>query len=202
MGGLADLGRFSEPALHILISLAAGPKHGYAMQDDISELTGSRPGPGTLYGAVRRLEEHGYIEALPEQDRRKPYRLTDAGLSVITARITDPGAAWQPVLRHLLAADTARTEYVDVDTPGGPEETASHLSYVLEELTGIGLGAGLISGAALSRLLISLLYGIAPTDKVTYITVASLLFFVALVACWLPARRATKVDPMEALRNE
>ncbi|MEV6306453.1 hypothetical protein AB0M02_44085 [Actinoplanes sp. NPDC051861] len=66
-------------------------------------------------------------------------RLTDAGLSVITARITDPRTAWQPVLRHLLAADTARTEYVDVDTPGAPDEAAAALSYVLEELTGIGL---------------------------------------------------------------
>ncbi|MFC7532179.1 hypothetical protein [Actinoplanes sp. GCM10030250] len=66
-------------------------------------------------------------------------RLTDAGLSVITARITDPRAAWQPVLRHLLAADTARTEYVDLDTPGDHEQTASDLAYVVEELTGIGL---------------------------------------------------------------
>ena len=62
-------------------------------------------------------------------------RITDAGLSVITARITDPAAGWQPVLRHLLAADTARTEYVDVDT----EESARDLAYVLEELTDLGL---------------------------------------------------------------
>lgn len=62
-------------------------------------------------------------------------RITDAGLSVITARITDPAAAWQPVLRHLLAADTARTEYVDVDTADG----AADLAYVLAELTALGL---------------------------------------------------------------
>ncbi|WP_229072199.1 sugar phosphate isomerase/epimerase [Actinoplanes sp. DH11] len=62
-------------------------------------------------------------------------RLTDAGLSVITARITDPASGWQPVLRHLLAADTARTEYVDVDTPGG----AADLPYILRELTALGL---------------------------------------------------------------
>ncbi|MBB2941960.1 sugar phosphate isomerase/epimerase [Actinoplanes lutulentus] len=62
-------------------------------------------------------------------------RITDAGLSVITARITDPASDWQPILRHLLAADTARTEYVDVDTPAG----AADLPYVLEELTAIGL---------------------------------------------------------------
>ncbi|WP_328466584.1 TIM barrel protein [Actinoplanes sp. NBC_00393] len=66
-------------------------------------------------------------------------RLTDAGLSVITARITDPAGAWQPVLRHLLAADTARTEYVDLDTPGGDEQAADDLAYVVAELTAIGL---------------------------------------------------------------
>ena len=79
MPGLPGFGRFSEPALLILISLADGPKHGYAMQDDIAGLTGDRPGPGTLYGAVRRLEDNEYIEALPSEDRRKPYQITDTG---------------------------------------------------------------------------------------------------------------------------
>jgi sugar phosphate isomerase/epimerase len=63
-------------------------------------------------------------------------RLTDAGLSVITVRITDPAIAWQPLLRHLLAADAARTEYIEVDTPGS---AAVHLAYVIGELTALGL---------------------------------------------------------------
>ena len=88
MPGLPGFGRFSEPALLILISLADGPKHGYAMQDDIAALTGDRPGPGTLYGAVRRLEENAYIEALAEQDRRKPYRITDAGRRALQAELS------------------------------------------------------------------------------------------------------------------
>jgi hypothetical protein len=50
---LDDFGRFAEPALMILISLADGPKHGYAMTDDIEQVSGVRFGPGTLYGAVR-----------------------------------------------------------------------------------------------------------------------------------------------------
>ncbi len=87
MTGLADLGRFSEPALHVLISLAAEPKHGYAMQEDIALITGDRPGPGTLYGAIRRLEAAGFIEALPEQERRKPYRLTPRGREVLGAEL-------------------------------------------------------------------------------------------------------------------
>jgi len=85
--GLSQLGRFSEPALLILISLAEGDKHGYAMQEDIAALTGERPGPGTLYGAIRRLEEQRLIEQLPEQDRRKPYRLTDLGTQALQTEL-------------------------------------------------------------------------------------------------------------------
>ena len=50
-----DFGRFTEPALLILISLAEGPKHGYAITEDIAEVAGYRPGPGTLYGLIKRL---------------------------------------------------------------------------------------------------------------------------------------------------
>lgn len=76
---LSELGRFSEPGLLVLVSLADGPKHGYAIQEDIGTLTGDRPGPGTLYGAIKRLEERGLIEALAAHDRRKPYQLTPEG---------------------------------------------------------------------------------------------------------------------------
>ena len=101
MSGLSELGRFSEPAVLIMISLAAGPKHGYAMQDDIAEVSGERPGPGTLYGAIRRLEEHHYIEALPERDRRKPYRLTDAGRAALNAELQRMRAMAGTGLRRL-----------------------------------------------------------------------------------------------------
>lgn len=84
---LASLGRFSEPALHILISLADGPKHGYAITQDIEELTGQKPGPGTLYGAIARLEARKWIEPLPAEDRRRPYRLTAAGQKVLRHRL-------------------------------------------------------------------------------------------------------------------
>lgn len=84
---LIDLGRFSEPALHILISLADGPKHGYAMTEDIAVLSGKRPGPGTLYGALTRLEQMGLIERLESEDRRNPYRLTTRGARVLKVRL-------------------------------------------------------------------------------------------------------------------
>ena len=84
---LDDLGRFSEPALMIMISLAEGPKHGYAMTQDIEQMSGLKLGPGTLYGAIARLEECGWIEPLPAEDRRRPYKLTNAGHKVLKARL-------------------------------------------------------------------------------------------------------------------
>lgn len=104
MTGLADLGRFSEPALHIMISLAAGPKHGYAMQEDIAALTGDRPGPGTLYGAIRRLEERRLITPLPEQDRRKPYQLTPEGRAALQAELKRMRSMASTGLRRLAVA--------------------------------------------------------------------------------------------------
>ena len=86
--GLSDMGRFSEPALLILTSLAEGEKHGYAMMEDIERFSGTRLGPGTLYGALARVEKRGWIEPLPPNDRRRPYRLTGAGASVLREQLT------------------------------------------------------------------------------------------------------------------
>jgi len=83
--GFSEFGRFSEPALLILISLADGPKHGYAMVEDIVDVAGVRLGPGTLYGAISRLESRGLIEAL--EQRRNPYRLTGAGERSLRERL-------------------------------------------------------------------------------------------------------------------
>lgn len=80
-------GHYSDPPLLVLASLAAGPKHGHAMLDDIEEMCGTRLGPGTLYGAITRLEHQGLIEALPPDDRRRPYKLTDAGRSAFAAKM-------------------------------------------------------------------------------------------------------------------
>ena len=85
---LSELGRFTEPALLILVSLSGGDKHGYAMIEDIEQLVGVRLGPGTLYGALARLERRGWIEPLQSEDRRHPYRLTGAGAAALREQLS------------------------------------------------------------------------------------------------------------------
>lgn len=81
------LGHYSDPPLLVLASLAGGPKHGHAMIEDIVFLCGTRLGPGTLYGAIARLENQGWIEPLPVVQRRQPYRITAEGLRVLGAKL-------------------------------------------------------------------------------------------------------------------
>jgi DNA-binding PadR family transcriptional regulator len=84
---LAGLGRFAEPSLAILLALADGPRHGYAIMAAAREITGEPLGPGTLYATLSRLEARGLIEALPAEDRRRPYRLTRDGAAVLEIRL-------------------------------------------------------------------------------------------------------------------
>jgi len=84
----AELGHYSDPPLLVLASLADGPKHGHAMIEDIVALSGTRLGPGTLYGAIARLEQQGFIKPLEAEERRQPYKVTSAGLRVLRAKLT------------------------------------------------------------------------------------------------------------------
>lgn len=81
-----DGNHFSDAQFLVLASLAESSKHGHAMLEDIEQMAGTRLGPGTLYGAIARLEEQGCIERLAGEERRKPYRLTDAGLKAFAAK--------------------------------------------------------------------------------------------------------------------
>jgi DNA-binding PadR family transcriptional regulator len=77
----------TDPRLLLLISLADGAKHGHAMLLDVAGFAGVRLGPGTLYGALSRLEEDGHVEPLPPEGRRRPYRLTAAGRRLLEGRL-------------------------------------------------------------------------------------------------------------------
>lgn len=96
-----DLGRFSDPALLILASLANGQKHGYHMMEDIEAISSIKLGPGTLYGALNRLEEHGFIEAVETDDRRKPYKLTALGTTTLKSTLQKMQSFTQTGLQRL-----------------------------------------------------------------------------------------------------
>jgi putative ABC transport system permease protein len=70
------------------------------------------------------------------------------------------------------------------------------------KLTLVGMALGMAGSLAMTRFMVSLLYGVGATDALTFILVSLMLVGAALLACWLPARRATTVDPMIALRND
>lgn len=98
---LPDLGRFADASLLILVSLGDGPKHGYAIMTDVEAGTGRPLGPGTLYAALARLEERGLIEALPPEERRRPYRLTALGAVALREQLDALAAFAQRGLQRL-----------------------------------------------------------------------------------------------------
>jgi DNA-binding PadR family transcriptional regulator len=81
-------GRYAEPSVLILTSLAGGPKHGYALVQDIREFAGVEIGPGTLYGALARLESQQLIQPLPAEQRRRPYAITTEGSVALQDHLT------------------------------------------------------------------------------------------------------------------
>ena len=105
-GELEDFGRFSEPAVLVLISLADAPKHGYAMTEDIASIAEVRLGPGTLYGAIARLESRGLIEAIDSEDRRNPYRITALGERALRLRLASLEAVARAGRRRLSPSES------------------------------------------------------------------------------------------------
>jgi DNA-binding PadR family transcriptional regulator len=89
-----DMGHWSYPPLLTLVSLASGPKHGHGMIEDILLYCGTCPGPGTSYGAIARLENQGWIEAPPADERRHPYRIAPEGLRTKLTALHRLAKAW------------------------------------------------------------------------------------------------------------
>ena len=87
-GKFDELGRFADPSLLILTSLADGPKHGYGIMTDVAAFSGVDMEPGTLYGALSRLERRGWARPLETQERRRPYEITAAGQAVLAEQVS------------------------------------------------------------------------------------------------------------------
>lgn len=94
----------NDPRLLVLISLAGGPRHGHAIMLDVAGFAGLQLGPGTLYGAIGRLEDDGLIEPLTAVGRRRPYRLTAPGREALTDRVRQLGRAIDTGARRLRRA--------------------------------------------------------------------------------------------------
>jgi len=79
----------ADPTTLILLALSGAPLHGYAIQQEIERRTGVRFGPGTLYGAIARLEAANLIAAMEPHARRRPYRITDDGRCHLSKTLED-----------------------------------------------------------------------------------------------------------------
>jgi DNA-binding PadR family transcriptional regulator len=86
-GTFDGLSRFAEPWLLVLTRLADGPKHGYAIMADVAAFSGVRMEPGTLYGALSRLERRGWVRPLAAAERRRPYQITAAGQEILAEQV-------------------------------------------------------------------------------------------------------------------
>ena len=71
----------------MLSTLVDGPRHGYGIVQEVRKQAGITLGPGTLYGALSRLEAYGLVEGLPADGRRRPYRLTEKGRQMLEAQL-------------------------------------------------------------------------------------------------------------------
>jgi DNA-binding PadR family transcriptional regulator len=77
----------SDPTLLVLSSLAESDRHGYAIMQDVEAFAGIKLGPGTLYGAITRLEERGWIRPVGPKERRQAYRITQSGREFLQSEL-------------------------------------------------------------------------------------------------------------------
>jgi DNA-binding PadR family transcriptional regulator len=94
----------TDPTLLVLASLADGDKHGYAMMEDIQRFASVRLGPGTLYGAITRLEERGWIRPVAAEDRRQPYTITAPGRRQLEEQVRNLDGVVKAAQRRLKQA--------------------------------------------------------------------------------------------------
>lgn len=98
-------GFLSDGSLLVLIALASGPKHGYAIQTDISDFSGVELGPGTLYVILPRLERDRLVEPLTPDGRRRPYRITARGRQALHGELSQARTLSRVGLQRLEEAE-------------------------------------------------------------------------------------------------
>jgi len=171
--------------------------------------TSNDPGAmkASIRNEVRRLDPNVAIFDLKTLDDHM-------SISMLPLRIGANGVGTFGLLALILAtigiyggvafAVSQRTKEIGIRIALGASHSDIFTMIVKQGMSvaGLGLLIGLIASLALSRLMSSFLYSISATDLITFIAVPLLLFMIVLVACCVPARRATKVDPMTALRSE
>jgi putative ABC transport system permease protein len=157
---------------------------------ETKELIPSLPAP-----AIHTMDE--LLSETVAQARLQTHALSlFAGIALVLAAVGLYGV--------IAYAVTQRTREIGVRMALGAQKGAV-LALVIGQgmkLAVLGVALGLAAALALTRVLRNLLYGIPPNDPATFAAVSVLLLAVALLACWLPARRASRIDPMEALRHE
>jgi predicted permease len=167
--------------------------------------------PGSVMAAVRReirqLDAGVPVEAilsLPEAVDFGVLPLRIAGAAASGFGLVGLFLAAIGVFGLVSHAVTQRTQEIGVRVALGA--TPRHILWMVmvrgAKLAATGLGIGVTLALALTHVLAQLLFGIAPADPATFLTITFLLAVTTLVACWLPARRATKVEPVVALRYE
>ncbi len=137
---------------------------------------------------------------LAESLARRRFAMLSLGLFALVAMLLAAVGIYG-VMSYSVAQ---RTREIGIRVALGAQ-TRNVLKLVISQgmlLAGVGVGAGLIAAFAITRVMASLLFGVGATDPLTFAAIALLLASVALLACWIPARRAANVDPMIALRHE
>jgi putative ABC transport system permease protein len=167
----------------------------------------SNAGKAQLRAAVREIDKDLPVYQVRSMESRVSDSLTRQrfSMTLLTAlaglALTLSVAGIFSVISSLVAQ---RTHEIGIRTALGAQRR-DVLRLILGlgmKLTMIGLGVGLVLSFALTRLMGEFLYQVKPTDPITFIVIPLILAGVALAACWIPARRATNVDPLVVLRNE
>jgi putative ABC transport system permease protein len=205
VGDVRNEGLNAEPNPQMYVSFAQTPRHGMSLV-----VRGAGDPTGLIAGVRRKVAAldrdqplynvRTLKQALAESLARERFGLmlivTFAGLALLLAAVGVYGV--------LAYSVTQRTREIGVRLALGASrrDVLRLIAGQGMKLVLAGVGVGLLAAFALTRLMTRLLYGITATDPLAFIVVSVLLVVVALVACWIPARRATKIDPMVALRFE